>query len=277
MQTRQSRSENSSLKLIPPLKWAGGKRWFVARHLDLVPDTFERYVEPFLGSGAMFFALRPHASLLSDLNGELVNLYSCIRSHPQRIKNALRRHHAAHCEEYYYRVRAGRPRSDVGKAARMLYLNRTCWNGLYRVNKKGEFNVPIGTKDSVILESDDFQALSQVLHSAEIVCGDFEFILDRSGAGDFVFIDPPYTVAHNNNGFVKYNERLFGWEDQIRLRLAVDRAVSRGAKVLITNAAHASIYELYEGYEQITVSRAGIIAGSAASRGSFGEVVIKCY
>ncbi|ROP77159.1 DNA adenine methylase [Stenotrophomonas rhizophila] len=263
--------------LVPPLKWAGGKRWFVARHLDLVPDRFERYIEPFLGSGALFFALRPAAALLSDLNSDLINLYSCIRDCPIELSKLLARHQRLHSAEHYYRVRAQQLRSPLTQAARFLYLNRTCWNGLYRVNRQGKFNVPIGSKTSVVLESDDFSALSSAMKNVDFRTSDFEKAVDAAKSGDFVFIDPPYTVAHNNNGFVNYNESLFSWADQVRLRKAVDRAVSRGAKVLITNAAHQSIYSLYQGYEQLRVSRAGVIAANGAARGSFNEVVIRCY
>lgn len=270
-------SMDRSGALVPPLKWAGGKRWFVSRHLHLVPDKFSRYIEPFLGSAALYFALRPKSALLSDVNGDLINLYSCIRSQPKNLSRALSRHQLRHSEEHYYATRAANPKGELQRAARLLYLNRTCWNGLYRVNKQGQFNVPIGTKSAVVLESDDFVSLSTVLEGAELQCRDFEASIDAAEFGDFVFVDPPYTVAHNNNGFVKYNETLFSWEDQLRLRAAVDRAVDRGAKVLVTNAAHASIYELYSGYEQLPVTRSGVIAGKSAARGSFAEVVIRCF
>ncbi|MDT3556281.1 Dam family site-specific DNA-(adenine-N6)-methyltransferase [Stenotrophomonas maltophilia group sp. msm1] len=267
----------SSAPVVPPLKWAGGKRWFVARHMDMVPAVFNNYIEPFVGSGAMFFALQPPTAVLSDANADLINLYECIRDFPGELESLLRYYHARHCAEFYYEVRKQRPRVPLRRAARMLYLNRTCWNGLYRVNKRGEFNVPIGTKASVVLESDDFARLSKILGRARLVAGDFEATVDSAMEGDFVFVDPPYTVAHNNNGFVKYNEDLFGWADQQRLRACVGRAAERGAKVLITNAAHASIYELYDGFEQVCVSRAGVIAGASRARGQFNEVLIKCY
>lgn len=270
-------SETARPLLVPPLKWAGGKRWFVARHLDLVPAHFERYIEPFLGSGALFFALRPAVAMLSDLNSDLINLYSCIRESPAALAGILAKHQRMHSPEHYYRVRAQQLRSPLSQAARFLYLNRTCWNGLYRVNQQGKFNVPIGTKTSVVLETDDFSLLSEALKGVVLQAVDFETALDEARNGDFVFVDPPYTVAHNNNGFVKYNESLFSWDDQIRLRGAIDRAVSRGAQVLVTNAAHQSIYNLYDGYEQLRVSRAGVIAASGSARGSFNEVVIRCY
>jgi len=262
---------------LPPLKWAGGKRWFASRYLHLLPDSYERYVEPFAGSAALFFAVQPKKALLADLNGELVNLYECIRDFPAKLKVKLATHHRAHSQEYYYKMRATKPTSAVGRAARTLYLNRTCWNGLYRVNRQGQFNVPIGTKTNVILDTDDFEGLSAVLRGVDVVQSDFASIVDSAVEGDFVFIDPPYTVAHNTNGFVNYNEHLFSWQDQIRLRRHVEHAVDRGVKVLMTNAAHESIYRLYDGFEQIVVDRAGVIGGLKAMRGRFEEVVIRCY
>lgn len=263
--------------VVPPLKWAGGKRWFVARHIDLVPTRFNRYIEPFLGSGAVFFALAPKKALLSDLNEELINVYRVIRDQPAELSSALRRHARLHSSEYYYQVRKGRPRSPLSCAARTIYLNRTCWNGLYRVNKMGQFNVPIGTKSSVVLESDDFAALSAVLEGVDLRSSDFEEILGEAREGDFAFVDPPYTVAHNNNGFVKYNQNLFSWDDQLRLRKAVGLAVKRGVFVLVTNAAHESIHDLYEPFERLSLSRAGVIAGERSARGIFNEMVIRCF
>lgn len=264
-------------QLLPPLKWAGGKRWFVSRHLDLVPTKFNTYIEPFLGSGALFFSLRPTRAVLSDINGELINLYCVIRDNPAGVRKVLLEHRRKHCEEHYYRVRASRPTSPLRKAARTLYLNRTCWNGLYRVNRQGEFNVPMGTKSSVVLETDDFEALSSAFRDVKIVHADFESVLEKAKGGDFAFVDPPYTLAHNHNGFVKYNESLFTWDDQVRLRDAVTRAVSRKVKVLVTNAAHSSIYELYKGFEQKRLTRVGVISGRSEGRGRFDEVAIKCY
>lgn len=263
--------------VLPPLKWAGGKRWFAHRYRELLPEKFETYIEPFAGSAALFFSVRPDRAVLADLNGELINLYECIRDQPGKLMVRLKQHHVRHSPEYYYRMRSSRPTSKVGMAARMLYLNRTCWNGLYRVNKMGQFNVPIGTKTAVVLESDDFSGLSQALSGTRLIHSDFANVMDMAKEGDFVFVDPPYTVAHNTNGFVKYNEHLFSWADQLRLRKKVEELAGRGVKVLVTNAAHSSIYKLYEGYDQLIVDRAGVIGGAQASRGRFSEVVIRCY
>lgn len=267
--------QKHEIAIVPPLKWAGGKRWFVANHQDLLPKKFNRYIEPFLGSGAVFFSIQPGDALISDLNPELINLYEVIRDEPIKLEKKLQEHQRKHSTDYYYSMRALRPRNKITAAARTLYLNRTCWNGLYRVNLKGEFNVPRGTKDNVILATDDFGRLSKVLKTAEIKCQDFEISIDSAEEGDFIFVDPPYTVAHNNNGFVKYNQNLFKWEDQIRLSESLDRAIERRVKVLVTNAAHKSVKELYKKYETIVVGRAGVISGSATARGTYEEIVVR--
>jgi len=270
-------SEVQGERAIPFLKWAGGKRWLVDKYRDLFVLDFDRYVEPFLGSGAVFFSLAPERSIISDSNRDLIDSYKAIRSDWKGVYVLLEMHHELHCKEYYYEVRSSQPKTLVEKAARFIYLNRTCWNGLYRVNLNGDFNVPIGSKKNVILESDDFEVISERLRGSEIVCSDFESVIDRCGDGDFLFIDPPYTVKHNCNGFVKYNEDLFSWGDQIRLRNSVAEARDRGAKVIVTNAAHDSIKELYQGLGDLQpFSRNSSISGRSDRRGVYEELVIKC-
>ena len=258
----------------PFLKWAGGKRWLASSGLLPVPVAYSRYVEPFLGGGAVFFALLPEKALLSDLNEELILLYQVIRDDPAALYEKMEEHHERHSEKYYYSVRASSPRSEINRAAKFLYLNRTCWNGLYRVNLKGEFNVPIGTKSTVLFEDDDFDAVSSALKSAQIKCADFEGVVDSTVKGDFLFLDPPYTVQHNYNGFLKYNEKIFSWDDQVRLRDAVSRAVNRGVAVVLTNADHSSILELYDGIcEYQRVKRASVLAASSTNRGFTTEAL----
>lgn len=258
----------------PFLKWAGGKRWLIAANHLPVPHTYTRYIEPFLGGGAVFFHLQPKSSILSDINGDLIELYTVIRDDPIRIQRLLEIHHALHSRDYYYDVRSHLPNTPVERAARTLYLNRTCWNGLYRVNLKGEFNVPIGTKNNVVFDGEDFAEFSRKLKGAEIIIADFDETISRSGDGDFIFIDPPYTVKHNVNGFIKYNERIFSWADQVRLRDAVAAAAGRGAAVVVTNADHESVRSLYANvcsYRKL--SRASVLAGDSARRGPTSEAM----
>ncbi|GLO76574.1 site-specific DNA-methyltransferase (adenine-specific) [Phaeobacter italicus] len=225
----------------------------------------------------MFFALRPDQALLSDLNAELVNTYVSIRDEWRSVETHLREHQASHSKEHYYKVRGDIPEGDAEKAARFIYLNRTCWNGLYRVNLKGEFNVPIGTKTKVFIEG-ELESVSLSLKGANIKNCDFEERLNESGTGDLVFVDPPYTVHHNMNGFLKYNQNLFSWEDQIRLRDAVVRASERGAKVLVTNAAHYSVIDLYDGVGEMSeTDRLSVISGKSSGRGRQAEILVKCF
>jgi DNA adenine methylase len=164
------------------------------------------------------------------------------------------------------------PATAAERAARLLYLNRTCWNGLYRVNLRGEFNVPIGTKNWAVSAKENFEALARTLSAAELRCCDFEASIDEAGCGDYLFLDPPYTVKHNMNGFLKYNEKIFCWADQIRLRDAVLRARNRGAAIVMTNADHDSIHELYDGrLERRTLHRSSVLAGLATKRGRTTE------
>lgn len=266
----------SNTKVVKPfLKWAGGKRWFVANHDDLLFEGYDRYIEPFLGAGSVFFHLQPDSALLSDSNKELIETYQVLKTRWRKVVEMLEGHQQAHCKEYYYQVREVVPSSKIERAARFIYLNRTCWNGLYRVNLQGKFNVPIGTKTTVLFPDDDFQSISKCLQSAEVTSCDFEESIDKAGQGDFLFVDPPYTVKHNYNGFVKYNEKIFSWADQERLCHALNRARKRGASIVVTNANHESISELYrKGFDQYEVDRASYISGKPQFRDRYEELVI---
>lgn len=259
--------------VVPFLKWAGGKRW-LSQSGSLPPIAFNgRYFEPFLGSGAMFFSLRPKRAVLSDANAELIELYEIVRDEPAALRRKLEWHQKRHSAEHYYRVRGNVPAIKIERAARMLYLNRTCWNGLYRLNRKGEFNVPIGTKTNVLLD-DDFGSIAKILDNTELSTCDFSETVQRAGAGDLVYADPPYTVKHNANGFLKYNEKIFSWEDQIRLRDEAVAASNRGATILISNADHSSLHEIYEGIASLTrLTRASVISGHASARGIVSEAL----
>ncbi|MBI8936686.1 Dam family site-specific DNA-(adenine-N6)-methyltransferase [Pseudomonas aeruginosa] len=264
------------MELQPIVKWAGGKRWLVRKELDLFPTDFNKYIEPFLGGGAVFFHLQPKKAILSDINSELINVYRTVKENWKKVVELLKEHQKKHCKEYYYKVRESKPRTKATKAARTLYLNRTCWNGLYRVNLQGVFNVPIGTKENILMDIEDFPSIAELFQGAEFRNCDFEETLELASEGDFVFIDPPYTVKHNYNGFIKYNENLFKWEDQVRLRDAAMRATERGAMVLVLNANHESIKKLYSQSEQIILSRSNVLAGKSEFRGIYQELAIKC-
>ncbi|MFN3549127.1 MAG: DNA adenine methylase [Mesorhizobium sp.] len=264
------------MQLKPFLKWAGGKRWLMERGELSLPQTSGRYIEPFLGGAAAFFHFRPERAFLSDANARLIETYQTIASDWSGVWELLNNHHKFHSIQYYYEERGKCYTDSKSRAAQFVYLNRTCWNGLYRENLRGEFNVPIGTKSSVVFDHDDFEAVSQTLSNAEISCCDFSEAIELAESGDFLFIDPPYTTAHNFNGFVKYNQNIFSWDDQVRLRDSVLLAVQRGANVLITNADHPSIYALYASFSTITrVERPSVISGKNGGRGKVTEAIIR--
>ena len=259
----------------PFLKWAGGKRWLVERYSDNFPRFDGKYIEPFLGGGSVFFHLAPRTALISDSNPRLVECYCQIRDNYKEVFYLLEQHQKNHSAIYYYDIRAQYFEEDAERAAQFLYLNRTCFNGLYRVNKNAIFNVPIGTKSKIIDKNENFADISIALSDAEIIHSDFEEVVNRAEQGDFIFVDPPYTVKHNFNGFLKYNEKIFSWDDQIRLRDAIVRAGGRGAMILLTNAAHASVVELYKNVGELRfVKRSSVLAGKSAARGSVNELIV---
>jgi DNA adenine methylase len=265
--------------LQPFLKWPGGKRWLVANHSDWLVTAVGKHIEPFLGGAAVFFHLGPQASLLSDANEDLIETYCAIRDDPEGVFERLRRHHGQHCKSYYYWMRSSKPRTSATRAAKFLYLNRTCFNGLYRVNLNGEFNVPIGSKTSVVFPTDDFSATSQLLSQAELVVGDFEKSIECAATGDFIYADPPYTVKHNLNGFVKYNENIFSWADQVRLARVLRDAAARGAHVMVSNADHPSVRELYDDHiwRCQSVSRYSRLASTPEHRRGTTELIVSNY
>jgi DNA adenine methylase len=265
-----------SNKLTPFLKWAGGKRWLVQKYHYLFPKEFNTYIEPFLGSGVVFFSLLPEKAILNDRNKELIDAYKGIKTSWKKVYDNLIVHHRNHNKEYYYNIRSTNFTLLEDRAAKLIYLNRTCFNGIYRVNLKGEFNVPIGSKTKVLLETDNFKEISKALKKVKLLNSDFEKVVERAKENDFVFVDPPYTVRHNENGFIKYNEVLFTWEDQVRLSESLNRAKIRGVKILLTNASHKSIRELYEplGFNLETVSRYSSISASSKNRSTFEELII---
>jgi DNA adenine methylase len=262
--------------LDPFLKWAGGKRWLAKSSAWLFPVAYDRYIEPFLGGGAIFFATEPKTALLSDANPRLIATYQAIKDDWEGIVEHLESFAARHSNAHYYVVRGSPEVDPIMEAARFIYLNRTCYNGLYRVNMKGEFNVPRGTKDKVLMDNDDFAGISRALGNASLAAQDFGDALAEAGRGDFVFLDPPYTVAHNNNGFLKYNEKIFSWADQERLKQAAVTAATRGASVLILNAKHSSIETLYAdiGTHHV-IGRHSVISGLADHRKGVEEIAIQ--
>lgn len=255
------------------LRWAGGKRWLLPQIPAVLGDVKVRnYYEPFLGGGSVFLSVSvTGTAFLSDLNADLIETYVQVRDEPSKVATALSRYKNE--IDHYYRARGQTPSDPAERAARFIYLNHTSFNGIYRVNLQGEYNVPFGNRESPKIPTHEhLKAVSTRLRGAALEANDFEAAIAKAGKHDLVFLDPPYTVAHDNNGFVKYNQKLFSFADQERLRDAIDRLRKRGAYYILTNAAHKSISELFDfGETRLKLTRRNSIGGKKAARGSASE------
>lgn len=249
----------------PLLRWPGGKRWLAPKIAHLIGGPCSKLIEPFAGGAAVSLALEPSFSVLSDLNSALVNAYTCVRDCVEPLIESISA--LPNDSSTYYKVRASNPTGDLDAAVRLLYLAKLSFNGIYRVNLKGKFNVPYSRKTwQSSCDAEHLRRCSIALQRTTLLCGDFETALDLVHCGDVVYLDPPYTVAHNNNGFIKYNEVLFRWEDQIRLAKLARKAVAKGALVIVSNADHASLDHLYSGFVKESVKRYSSVAASGAGR-----------
>lgn len=260
----------------PFLKWAGGKRALIPDILKVFPSTYNKYYEPFLGGGAVFFAARPVVAQLSDSNYDLITTYRQIKDHVHDVIDLLET--MRYDEEIYYRVRQACPKTNLERAVRFIYLNRTCWNGLYRVNRVGKFNVPFGTYTNPrICDKENLLAVSKGLKNTRLRAVDFKVALKEASGGDFVYLDPPYVTSHNNNGFIEYNKKIFSLQDQVRLAAAMRELTLKGCRVLMSNANHAAIKEIYSGFHFLKAMRPSIISGTVEGRGRISELLISNY
>ena len=260
----------------PFLKWPGGKRWLIARYVNMFPNEYGTYFEPFLGGGSVFFHLMPQQATISDVNSELINTYHMMAKKPTQLRALLENHQENHNAQYFYTVRSTIPNNALERAARFLYLNRTCFNGMYRVNEMGQFNVPIGSKTRFVDDVSLFEEYARLLQYTHIRTQDFVATIRGAGDRDFVFADPPYTISQNQNSFIKYNGKLFSWKDQQRLFRALVQARERGAIIISTNAQFAPLREMYERaqFHVQTVHRFSSISGQARGRGRQEELLI---
>lgn len=258
----------------PFLRWAGGKNWLI-KHLDkLLPaNGFNRYFEPFLGGGSIFLAINPQKkSFLSDLNEELIQTYSVLKKSPESIIKLLE--HFENTKEFYYKIREEQYEDSIQKAARFIYLNQTSFNGIFRVNLKGKYNVPYGFRTKNFLEKEKLLSISKRLKNTTLSHGDFSIIKSKVKEKDLVFLDPPYTVSHNDNGFIKYNQKLFSLADQVRLSELIDHIKAKGAYYILTNAAHKRIDEIFnKGDYRYVKNRANLVGGLNAERGQIQEYI----
>lgn len=254
----------------PFLRWAGGKNWLV-KHLHEIKPTFRNYHEAFLGGGSVFFYLNPSKkAFLSDLNKDLIGTYKSLKLNVHEVIEVLKTFENS--PDDYYRIRAHSFESEEEKAAKFIFLNQTSYNGIYRVNLRGEYNVPFGYRNKDFLNEKGLLKCHRALQKAELFDGDFAAITENVKKGDLVFLDPPYTVSHNLNGFIKYNEHLFSLEDQHRLSQVIDSIKRKGAFYILTNAAHHKVDEIFEkGDRRLELFRANLIGGANAKRGATSE------
>ena len=258
----------------PILKWAGGKTQMLNDLLPKVPSSYGRYIEPFFGGGALFFALQPENAIIADSNPELINMYRQVADFPDEVIQHLKQYE--NTKEMFYNVRSqtweALPKAEA--AARTIFLNRTCFNGLYRVNKKGEFNVPYGKyKNPKICDQDALYAASDALKKAEILCGDYFLVLEHyAKEGDFIFLDPPYLPVSEYSDFKRYTKEQFYEEDHIELAKIITRLHERGCHIILTNSNHPLVHELYSQFTIDVVATKRYISCRGNSRK--GEDVI---
>jgi len=259
----------------PFLRWAGSKQALLQSIVPLLPKSYGRYYEPFLGSGALFFHLKPKRATLTDVSGDLIQVWKAVRDNHSEILEYLRP--LVPDRDLYYRIRSSRSEDPTVRSAEFIYLNKTCWNGLYRVNSKGQFNVPYGApRSDTIIDEENLLECSRVLRGREVSIrqSDFAESLSRVKAEDLVYLDPPYVTKHNFNGFRDYNEKLFRWEDQIRLADLAERLRRKGAHVVVSNAFHKDILDLYPNFAAHTITRSSTLSSDKAFRGTVAEVVL---
>lgn len=263
----------------PFLKWAGGKGQLIQQYIPHFPKQFSTYYEPFLGGGAVFFHLLPSRSRLMDINPELVNVYCCVRDHVEALIDCLKHHRDRHGADYYYHVRASIYSSPIERAARLIYLNKTCFNGLYRENSKGLFNVPIGRyKKPTICDAELLCATSSALRSTCIELSSFETVLqDANGSQDFVYLDPPYHPISATSKFTSYNRYAFTENDQIQLRDTFVTLAERGVNVMLSNSDCPFVRDLYQDFTIYTIVASRAINSNAEKRGKITEVLVTSY
>ena len=271
-------------KLRPFLKWAGGKGQLLPELAARLPQSFGAYHEPFVGGGALFFELASRGMLsqayLSDMNQPLIDTYTAVRDQAAKVISTLRQHQIKHDRDYYYRVRAldSARLSPAGRAARVIYLNKTCYNGLYRENKSGQFNVPLGQyKNPTICDEDTLRAASRALRGVDVAQRSYTSVLDRVEPGDFVYFDPPYHPLSATSSFTSYDRNGFAEDDQRKLRDVFATLARRGVYVMLSNSDTPLIRELYAGFniERVYASRS--INSKANGRGKIAELIICSY
>ena len=266
----------------PIVKWIGGKRQLMFELLKNLPKSYNRYFEPFIGGGALFFELQPQNGYISDMNDELINLYSVVRDDVYELIDDLNKHEVS--KEYFLKIR-NLDRTEkynnllnVKKASRFIYLNRTCFNGMYRVNSQGQFNVPFGNyKNPRIVDAENLMNCSKLLKNTEICCADFSEILNKVQKGDFVYFDPPYVPLNETSSFTSYTKDGFDIDMQFKLRDVCDELDSMGVMFMLSNSDTKLVNELYSNYEVKKVFASRAINANPSGRGKITEVLVRNY
>lgn len=266
------------------VKWAGGKSQLIKQFNPLFPQQIENYFEPFVGGGAVFFHVmqeyKPKTALISDTNSELIDTYQVIRDNPAKLSKLLKQHKAKHCKEYYYKIRGENPDalSKTERAARFVYLNKTCFNGLYRVNSKNGFNVPMGSykKPSIPCE-DDLLLASKLLQNVDIKNMHFSEVLNHASKGDFVYMDPPYYPVKEGKSFTSYTSNDFSADDHRQLAEVYGKLSKKGAQAMLSNSDTPFVRELYSKYDITPVQAKRMINSDGKGRGAVSEVVVRNY
>ncbi len=254
-------------KQKPFLKWAGGKKQLILPLLKYLPNNFNKYIEPFIGGGALYFNLNHPKSIISDSNEDLIIAYKKVKENVHEIINILEKYE--NTESFYYKIRALNVKklSNIERAARLIYLNKTCFNGLYRVNKKGEFNVPYGKNNGPFLNKENLIGASKYLRDTEIYCADYkEILIKYAEKNDFIFLDPPYHPVGKYSDFKRYTKEFFYETNQIELSNIFNKLVKRGCKVLLTNSNHPLILELYKDYPIQIIETKRLISSNPKTR-----------
>lgn len=269
----------------PFLKWAGGKRQLLPVIKEYLPQKFTQYYEPFIGAGAVLFSLQPKKSVINDTNGELINCYQVIKDHPEKLLELCQQHRENNSKEYFYLLREQDRRNDFKerspqeRAARIIYLNKTCFNGLFRVNSSGQFNVPYGNySNPVIADPAVIRSVSAYLNqrNVRILQGDFAKAVATARKGAFIYFDPPYHPVSDTSSFTGYSVNGFGEQEQIRLKEVCDKLTERGCQVLVSNSSASLIKELYSdpNYKIVEVKAKRAINAVASRRGRINELLI---
>lgn len=278
--------EIKKVTLQPFTKWTGGKRQLLPVIRELMPKIYNRYFEPFVGGGALFFDLAPKDAVINDFNAELINCYQQIKDNPQELIEILKVHQEYNSKEYYLDLRsADRDEridmmSEVQRAARILYMLRVNFNGLYRVNSKNQFNVPYGRyKNPKIVDEELISAISVYINNnqLEIKVGDFEKAIVDVRTGDFVYFDPPYIPLSETSAFTSYTHEGFSFADQVRLRDAFKRLSDTGAYVMLSNSSSALVEELYKDFNIHYVEATRTNGAKSSSRGKISEIIVTNY